>query len=113
MNLAKKLTKNNNNNNNKKQTNKQRNNNNKNPTKVMVFRKGDHLGGYQQEVVNSYTYLGNIFTTKLSVKKGPERIAVLGKRKVIDTIRVLWSIECTCYFSTYLARMFNRLFIYL
>ena len=36
----------------------------------------------KQEVVNSYTYLGNIFTTKLSVNKDPERIAVLGKRKV-------------------------------
>ena len=42
-------------------------------TKVMVFRKGGHLGkhekwyyaGKSMNVVNSYTYLGFTFTTKL------------------------------------------------
>ena len=42
-------------------------------TKVMVFRKGGHLGkhekwyyvGKSMNVVNSYTYMGFTFTTKL------------------------------------------------
>ena len=42
-------------------------------TKVMVFRKGGHLGkheklyyaGKSMNVVNSYTYLGFTFTTEL------------------------------------------------
>ena len=43
-------------------------------TKVMIFRKGGHLSAKQQwvfgnqrlEVVNSYKYLGFVFSTKLS-----------------------------------------------
>ena len=46
---------------------------NEGKTKVMVFRKGGHLGkhenwyyaGKSMNVVNSYTYLGFTFTTKL------------------------------------------------
>ena len=47
-------------------------------TKVMVFRKGGFLGKHEKwhldgkniEVVNEYTYLGYIFTTKMSLTKG-------------------------------------------
>ena len=80
----------------------------------MFFRKGKHerwvINGYQQEVVNSHTYLGSTFTTKLSVNKGLELITVRANRRVIDIWTALWWIGCTDVklFSTYLIRKFKR-----
>ena len=66
-------------------------------SKVMVFRKGGFLGknekwfleGNEVEVVNSYTYLGYTFTTKLSVCQGVSLLAAKGKKETYDCIRVL------------------------
>ena len=51
---------------------------NEGKTKVMVFRKGGHLGKHEKwyyagksvNVINSYTYLDFTFTTKLSYREG-------------------------------------------
>ena len=56
----------------------------------MVFRKGGFLGlrerwfyeGERLEVVNSYCYLGFLFTTKLSVKLGTSQLVTKGKKAV-------------------------------
>ena len=66
-------------------------------SKVMVFRKGGFLGknekwfleGNEVEVVNSYTYLGYTFTTKLSVCQGVSLLAAKGKKATYDCVRVL------------------------
>ena len=77
----------------------------------MFFRKGKHerwvINGYQQEVVNSHTYLGYTFTTKLSVNRGLELITVRAK---VDIWRALWRIGCTDVklVSTYLIRKFKQ-----
>ena len=63
---------------------------NKEKTKIMVFRKGGFLGlrerwfyeGERLEVVNSYCYLGFLFTTKLSVKLGTSQLVTKGKKAV-------------------------------
>lgn len=64
-------------------------------TKVMVFRKGGFLGknerwwlgGKQLEVVSEYNYLGFVFTTRMSIKRGVDALAVKGRRACIDCIR--------------------------
>ena len=69
-------------------------------TKVMVFRKGGRLSkrekwfldGQLLEVVNQYKYLGFVFTTKLSIEITLDDLAVRGKRKGIQVLRVLWSL---------------------
>ena len=65
-------------------------------TKIMVFRKGGHLGqrerwfldGQRIEVVNSYCYLGFNFTTMLSANRGTEHLATKGKKAVIQLNKV-------------------------
>lgn len=47
------------------------------------------LGTNHIEVVNSYTYLGYTFTTKLSVAQGVNRLVMKGKKAVYDCARVL------------------------
>ena len=66
-------------------------------SKVIVFRKGGFLGktekwfleGNEVEVVNSYTYLGYTFTTKLSVCQGVSLLAAKGKKATYDCVRAL------------------------
>lgn len=85
-------------------------------TKVMVFRKGGFLGknekwflnGRQLEVVNEYTYLGFVFTTKMSLKRGVDALAVKGRRACIDCIRhvrKLNDISKTCFFKIFDAQV--------
>lgn len=72
-------------------------------TKIMVFRKGGHLGKYERwfmngdrlAIVNSYTYLGYTFTTKVTANRGLLQTCVRAKRKVHDILRALWKIGCT------------------
>ena len=66
-------------------------------SKVMLFRKGVFLGknekwfleGNEVEVVNSYTYLGYTFTTKLSVCQGVSLLEAKGKKATYDCVRAL------------------------
>ena len=63
----------------------------------MAFRKRECLGKHEKwfqeenkvEVVNSYTYLGYTFTTKLGVCQGVSFLAAKGKKKQHVTVRVL------------------------
>ena len=63
----------------------------------MVFRKGGFLGkcerwfleGNEPEVVNSYTYLGYTFTTKLGLCQCVSPLAAKGKKATYDYIRVM------------------------
>ena len=63
---------------------------NEDKTKVMVFRKGGHLGKHEKwyyagksvNVVKSYTYLGFTFTTKLSYREGTSTFVAKGKKAV-------------------------------
>jgi hypothetical protein len=69
-------------------------------TKVMVFRKGGHLGKFEKwyfqgkelEVVNSYKYLGFTFTTKLSFEIALEEFAGRAKGKVVEIMKTMWSL---------------------
>ena len=64
-------------------------------TKIMVFRKGGFLGrrenwtfdGEKVEVVNSYCYLGFVFTTQISPKRGIEHLVVKGKKSLVSLIK--------------------------
>ena len=66
-------------------------------TKVMVFRKGGHLGkhekwfyaGKSMNVVNSYTYLGFTFTTKFSYREGTSAFVAKGKKAVFHLRKAL------------------------
>ncbi|MCB4773617.1 MAG: hypothetical protein LGB05_08370, partial [Sulfurovum sp.] len=70
---------------------------NEGKTKVMVFRKGGHLGkhekwyyaGKSMNVVNSYTYLGFTFTTKLSYREGTSAFVAKGKKAVFHLCKAL------------------------
>ncbi|RUM94910.1 MAG: hypothetical protein DSZ28_00750, partial [Thiothrix sp.] len=70
-------------------------------TKIMVFRRGGHmakrekwwLNGTELEIVNSYKYLGYIFSTKLSINAALEDIAVKGKLKTVQILKVMWSLH--------------------
>lgn len=70
-------------------------------TKVMVFRRGGHLsrgerwflGGNRLEVVNNYTYLGHVFSTRLSVPVALDHLAVKGKSKVVQLLKTMWSLQ--------------------
>ena len=63
-------------------------------TKVMAFRRGEHLslgeqcflGNRRLDVVNSYKYMGYLITTKLSLKMLLGDIATRGKQKVVQII---------------------------
>lgn len=81
-------------------------------TKCMVFRKGGFLGknekwylnGKLLEVVNEYNYLGFVFTTKMSLKRGVDFLAVKGRRACIDCIRhvrKLNDISKSCFFKIF------------
>lgn len=60
-------------------------------TNIMVFRKGGHLsanekwiyGKEELKVTNSYTYLGMMFTTKLSISGVLNELSTKGKRGVM------------------------------
>ena len=66
-------------------------------TKVMVFRYGGHLGkhekwyyaGKSMKVVNSYTYFGFYFTTKLSYREGTYAFVAKGKKAVFHFCKAL------------------------
>ena len=70
---------------------------NEDKTKVMVFRKGGHLGKHEKwyyagksvNVVNSYTYLGFTFTTKLSYREGTSAFVAKGKKAVFHLCKSL------------------------
>ena len=66
-------------------------------TKVMVFRKGGHLGKHEKwyyadkymNVVNIYTYLDFTFTTKLSYREGTSAFVAKGKKAVFHLCNAL------------------------
>lgn len=85
---------------------------NKEKTKVMVFRKGGFLAkhekwlldGNELEVVNEYTYLGFVFTTKMSLQKGVDALAVKGRRACVDCVRhigKLTEMSKSCFFKIF------------
>jgi len=69
-------------------------------TKIMVFRKGGHLGkaekwfyqGKEVEIVNSYKYLGFTLTTKLSFDIALDEFAGRAKGKVVEILKTMWSL---------------------
>ena len=73
-------------------------------TKVMIFRKGGHLsvkeqwvfGNQRLEVVNSYKYLGFIFSTKLSfdVATNGEHLT-RARRGTVESIKTLRKLGCS------------------
>ena len=66
-------------------------------TKVMVFRKGGHLGekevwylgGQKLHVVNNNTYLGYTFTTMLSTNQSVNYLAMKGRKATLACVRAL------------------------
>lgn len=81
-------------------------------TKVMVFRKGGFLGKNEKwflgndilDIVNEYNYLGYVFTTKMSITKGVNFLALKGKRACVDCVRHLNrlnDISCKCFFKIF------------
>ena len=79
-------------------------------TKVMVFRKGGHLGkkevwylGSQKlDVVNNYTYLGYTFTTMLSTNQSVNYLAMKGRKATLACVRALsrcWEISKKTFFK--------------
>jgi hypothetical protein len=71
-------------------------------TKVMVFRNGGHLaraetwhyGGENLEVVNSYKYLGLIFSTKMSFNVALRDVEPRAKRGTLEICRTLRRMNC-------------------
>eukprot|EP00745_Piridium_sociabile_P004303 TRINITY_DN1254_c0_g1_i4.p1 TRINITY_DN1254_c0_g1~~TRINITY_DN1254_c0_g1_i4.p1 ORF type:complete len:981 (+),score=112.61 TRINITY_DN1254_c0_g1_i4:2532-5474(+) len=71
-------------------------------TNVMVFRKGGHLSRYEKwfygnnevSVTNSYTYLGLLFTTKLSLQSTWVESCRKGKKGTIEIIKSLRKLNC-------------------
>ena len=87
-------------------------------TKVMVFRKGGHLGkkevwylGSQKlDVVNNYTYLGYTFTTMLSTNQSVNYLAMKGRKATLACVRTLsrcWEISKKT-FSKFLMYRYNQ-----
>ncbi len=86
-------------------------------TKVMIFRKGGHLsvkeqwvfGNQRLEVVNSYKYLGFIFSTKLSfdVATNGEHLtrARRGTFEIIKTLRKLGCSSPSLFFKLFDAQI--------
>ena len=70
-------------------------------TKVMVFRRGGFLSrrekwflnGTRLEVVNSFKYLGYIFTTKLSETVALDSVAIKAKQKTISLLKMMWTLR--------------------
>ena len=73
---------------------------NVNKTKVMIFRKGEHIAagkncfydGKEMEIVNSYKYLGFTLTPKLSNNSVCEEYASKAKVKSLDLMKTMWSL---------------------
>ena len=71
-------------------------------TKIIVFRKGGFLSRFEKwyyganpvEVVNSYTYLGFVFTTKMSMKTSLSFFILKAKNALNTLFRSLNSIDC-------------------
>ena len=71
-------------------------------TKIMVFRKGGFLSKYEKwfygehpvEIVNSYTYLGFVFTTKMSITTSLSFFITKAKHALNMLFRSLNSVEC-------------------
>ena len=71
-------------------------------SKVMVFRKGGYLaakerwfrGDQKLEVVNTYKYLGLIFSTGHSFTAAMEDTAIRAKKGTIEILRTLKKIGC-------------------
>jgi len=69
----------------------------------MVFRRGGFLGKEERwsfddtilEVINSYKYLGLVFTTKLSTTTALDKLTVKAKKKVIRLQKRLWNLYTT------------------
>ena len=69
-------------------------------TKSMIFRRGGYIGRTERwnygrekiETVNSYKYLGYIFTTKLSTETALAEVAGKAKSKVISIFRALYKV---------------------
>ena len=81
-------------------------------TNIMIFRKGGHLSKHEKwfyginevRVVNSYKYLGMIFSTKLSLNYAWEESCNKGKKGVIEilkSLRKLNSIDCNLYWKMF------------
>jgi hypothetical protein len=81
-------------------------------TKVMVFRKGGFLGrnerwtlgGRPLEVVNEYNYLGFVFTSRISIKRGVDALAVKGRRACTDCCRYISKLNemhKNCFFKIF------------
>ena len=70
-------------------------------TKVIVFRRGGFLGRGERwflkdtvlEVVNSYKYLGFLFTTKLSVRTALFNQSVKAKQKIVQLLKTMWNLH--------------------
>ena len=81
-------------------------------TKVMVFRKGGflsknenwRLNGKLLDVVSEYNYLGFVFTTRMSLKRGVDALAVKGRRACMGCIK------CVCRLSDVSKNCFFRIF---
>lgn len=75
---------------------------NLNKTKIIVFRKGGHLskhetwhlGGSPIEVVNSYSYLGIYFTTRMSFTSSTTPFVAKAKKVCNDILRSLNLLKC-------------------
>ena len=65
-------------------------------TKIIVFRKGGFLSKFEKwtyrgvniEVVNDYCYLGFVFTTMLSFKRGTNHLVSKGKKAAFNLFRL-------------------------
>ena len=89
---------------------------NEDKTKVMVFRKGGFLGKYEHwhldgkelEVVNEYNYLGFLFTTKMSLNRGVDALAVKGRKACVQCIKCISKLEDIskiCFFKIFDAQV--------
>ncbi|RUM93187.1 MAG: hypothetical protein DSZ28_08770, partial [Thiothrix sp.] len=72
-------------------------------TKVMVFRRGGFLGRREKwflndaelEIVNSYKYLGYVFTTKLSAAVALNEQSTRARKKIVHLLKVMWILRST------------------
>ena len=74
---------------------------NMNKSNIMVFRKGGYLaarekwfyGDLEMKIVNSYKYLGVVFTTKLSLTYTCQELISRGKNAVLSIMKKLYKLE--------------------
>ena len=85
---------------------------NENKSKIMIFRKGGRLnrhekwtfGGRALEIVNEYCYLGFVFTTKLSIRKGVHHMVLKAKKALNFLSKLIHNckyITRDCYFRIF------------